>query len=238
MSTPTATFSEDSDGYTPPEGYSDPSPTRPTPDPTVLTRRSLAREIGGLERELELRQDMRDREHSALQELLQMQVAANTRLVDERVASLTRQVDANEKHRLDMKVEAEAHRLELKADGEKALTTALTAAEKAVGAALAAAEKARDQQTIASQLATTKAEEGAKDAMKLQGETFSAAIKSLDSGLGDVKGLLGELRAEKRGGMEQVTEHRVSTGQMIAIASFAVLLGGLIVALVNMLLGG
>ena len=41
-----------------------------------------------------------------------------------------------------------------------------------------------------------------------QGETFSTAIVGLTSGLSDVKGMLGELRAERRGGAEQTVTAR------------------------------
>lgn len=120
----------------------------------------------------------------------------------------------------------ESHRLELKADNQRTVETAMIAAEKAVQAALAAAEKAREQQTIASQLATTKSEEASKEQMKQQGETFTLAIAGLTSGFNDMKGLVGELRAEKRGGKE-------AFGAIYAFAGFlaaVVVIGGFFMA--------
>ena len=132
----------------------------------------------------------------------------------------------------------EAHRLELKADNQRTVETAMVAAEKAVQAALAAAEKARDQQTIASQLATTKAENSSKEQMEQQGRTFTTAISGLTTGVNDMKSVVGELRAEKRGGQEQVVEHRASISQVVAIAVGSGSIIGVIVALVTMFFGG
>jgi len=132
----------------------------------------------------------------------------------------------------------EAHRLELKADNQRSVETAMNAAEKAVQAALAAAEKARDQQTIASQLATTKAENSSKEQMEQQGATFSLAISGLNTSVQDMKGMLGADRAEKKGGQEQVTEHRASIAQVVAIAAGSGTVIGVIVAIITVLFGG
>ena len=133
----------------------------------------------------------------------------------------------------------EAHRLELKSDNKQTVETAMIAAEKAVQAALAAAEKARDQQTIASQLATEKAEKAGKEQLEQQGTTFTLAISGLTTGVNDVKALVGELRAERRGGQEQSTEHRAGNSQLIAIAAIAAsLFGGALVAILVRLFGG
>ena len=132
----------------------------------------------------------------------------------------------------------EAHRLELKADNQRTVETAMVAAEKAVQAALAAAEKARDQQTIASQLATEKAEKAGKEQMAQQGETFGAAIAGLNTSVNDMKGMLGADRAEKKGGQEQVTEHRASIAQVVAIAAGSGTVIGVIVAIITVLFGG
>lgn len=164
--------------------------------------------------ELAVRARTREREHFTLQELIQTKLDAQAALTLERTASLRREIDIREKHRVELKADSETHRLELKSDGEKTLTTATIAAEKAVQAALAAAEKARDQQTIASQLATTKAEDASKEQLKQQGETFTTQIAALSTGLGDVKSLLGELRAERRGGQDQVVVQRDNAAEM------------------------
>ncbi len=101
----------------------------PVPDPTELTTAQLFRTIGEFDKRVkEVRK-------------------GDQRFAEADAQSLRRELDIIERHRL-----------ELKSDKEKALDTALQAAEKAVQAALAAAEKARDQQGIALQLATTKAE--------------------------------------------------------------------------------
>lgn len=187
-------------------------------DPTVLTTQMLRHELRGIERELGQRQETREREQGILQKLNAQELASVKALADERFATDLREAQMRE-----------AHRLELKADNQRTVETAMVAAEKAVQAALAAAEKARDQQTIASQLATTKAEQAASEQMKQQGETFGAAIKGLDASVGDMKAMVGELRAEKRGGMEQTVERRASTGQIIAaIVACAVIVGLLV----------
>lgn len=184
--------------------------SEPKPDPTQRTLETLHREI------------------ATLQEQSEVLLNSELRVVNEQISSIRREI-----------LIFETHRLELKSDSEKTLNTATIAAEKAVQAALAAAEKARDQQTIASQLATTKAEEASKEQMKQQGETFSAAIAGLNTGFNDVKSLLGELRAEKRASQENVTEHRAGNAQLIATASVvATLFGGVIGAAILKALGG
>jgi len=183
---------------------------RPVGDPTQRTIDTLHREV------------------TSLQEWTELQLKSAADISAERLSS---------QHRVD-KIR-EAHRIELKSDNQKTVDTAMIAAEKAVQAALAAAEKARDQQTIASQLATSLAQEGSKEQMKQQAETFSTSIASLDGGLSDVKMMLGELRAEKRGGQEQVTEHRASSSQIVAtVALGASLFSGALVAIVIRLFGG
>jgi len=157
----------------------------PRPDPSVLTTEQMLLAVDNLEKLTEALQD------------------GDIRVVTEKINSIRREITIYE-----------AHRLELKGDSEKTLSTASIAAEKAVQAALAAAEKARDQQTIASQLATTKAEDASKEQMKQQAETSVTAITALNAGLNDVKSLLGELRAEKRGSQEQVTVARDSAADL------------------------
>jgi hypothetical protein len=205
---------------------------KPTPDPTVLTTEASDRakaaedhtdtlRQNALERELGLRRTLAQNEVESLKDNLESSTAslqaqitlfreddreltvARLELVKEMIGGIRREI-----------VIYETHRLELKGDSEKTLSTATIAAEKAVQAALAAAEKARDQQTIASQLATTKAEEASKEQMKQQGETFTLAIQSLTTGLSDVKSMLGELRAEKRGSQEQVVVTRDTAADM------------------------
>lgn len=184
------------------------------PDPTDRTMEALIQSEEAINREIGTRSRFREREHFTLQELLETRLKADKEMSAERVASIRREIDIRESYRKELKSDSETHRLELKSDGEKTLTTATIAAEKAVQAALAAAEKARDQQTIASQLATTKAEEASKEQMKQQGETFSTDVRGLTSGLNDVKSLVGELRAERRGSQEQVTTSRDTAADM------------------------
>jgi len=187
---------------------------KPDPDPTARTVDLLEQSIDEIQRELTVRAEIRQREHANLQELLENRMNSSEELSLERVASIRREIAINEAHRKEQKFDSETHRLELKSDGEKTLTTATIAAEKAVQAALAAAEKARDQQTIASQLATTKAEETSKEQLKQQGETFTTGIAALTIGLNDVKSQLGELRAERRGNQEQVIVARDSASDL------------------------
>ena len=187
---------------------------KPDPDPTDRTIQVLDASLDAIKDELEMRAEIRQREHASLQELLETRMANNEELALERVASIRREIAINEAHRIELKSDSETHRLELKSDGEKTLTTATIAAEKAVQAALAAAEKARDQQTIASQLATTKAEETSKEQLKQQGETFTTGIAGLTTGFNDVKTQLSELRAERRGNQEQVIVARDNAADM------------------------
>jgi hypothetical protein len=194
---------------------------KPTPDPTVLTTEASerAKEASdkvdtlrdiSLHRELELRQGQYLSEINDLKGRITRSHGSDRKLVKVEHKVLVEKLRAD--HRI-LKL-MEAHRLELKGDSEKTLSTATIAAEKAVQAALAAAEKARDQQTIASQLATTKAEEASKEQMKQQGETFTLAIQSLTTGLSDVKSMLAEIRAEKRGSQEQVVVTRDTAADM------------------------
>ena len=197
----------------------------PRSDPSERTLEALDHSMDTMEREFAIREDnardrlqiraeIRQREHASLQELIEQRLGGHEELSAERVASMRREIDLHEKHRVELKADSETHRLELKSDGEKTLTTATIAAEKAVQAALAAAEKARDQQTIASQLATTKAEEASKEQMKQQGETFTTAISGLSTGYNDVKTAISELRAEQRGVAAQVIAGRDTSSDM------------------------
>jgi len=180
------------------------------PDPTARTLETLHREI------------------TSVQEWADLQLNSAAAISAERFASQTREDSIRE-----------AHRLELKADNQRTVETAMIAAEKAVQAALAAAEKARDQQTIASQLATEKAEKAGKEQLEQQGTTFTLAISGLTTGVNDVKAMVGELRAERRGGQEQSTERRAGNSQVIAIAAVAAsLFGGALVAIIIKLFGG
>ena len=196
-----------------------PMPAMPlVPDPTDRTMEALVQSETDFKRELTARAEFRQREHATLQELMETRLASDKDMSAERVASIRREIDIRESHRVELKADSETHRLELKSDGEKTLTTATIAAEKAVQAALAAAEKARDQQTIASQLATTKAEEASKERQDQQGETFTTGIAGLAAGFNDVKLQLSELRAERRGTQFQVAEHRNSNAALISAA--------------------
>lgn len=195
--------------------------TEPKPDPTQRTIETLHREI------------------TSVQEWAELQLDSAKVISDEQLRSIRREIEIFETHRGELSEIRESHRIELKEDNQRTVETAMIAAEKAVQAALAAAEKARDQQTIASQLATTKAEEGSKEQMKQQAETFSTAINGLNVGFSDVKTMLGELRAEKRGHLENSTEHRAASAQVIATLSVcATLFGGVLGAGVLKLFGG
>lgn len=160
---------------------------KPIPDPSVLTTEQMLLGVENLEK---LTAALRSGEVGT--------IAA-------KLDAIRREMTLHEAHRLELKTGSESHRLELKAGDEKALSTAMIAAEKAVQAALAAAEKARDQQTIASQLATTKAENAFTEQLRQQKETFTIAIDAVTTGFNDMKGMFGELRAERRGGKETVS---------------------------------
>ena len=197
---------------------------RPIPDPTVRTTEQILLGIDNLEK---------------LTDALR---SGEVRVVETKIASLRREMTIEEAHRLELKADTAQHRLELKAGDEKALSTAMIAAEKAVQAALAAAEKARDQQTIASQLATTKAENAFTEQLRQQKETFTVAIEAVTTGFNDMKGMIGELRAEKKGSTDTTTERRAGNSQMIAVAAVAAvmlvgILGALVVILVRVLGG-
>lgn len=206
------------------EELSDSGDVRPVPDPTRQTTAQIFRGIENLEK---------------LTEALQ---SGDVRVIEAKIAGFRREIVIMEAHRIESKADLAQHRLELKAGDEKALSTAMIAAEKAVQAALAAAEKARDQQTIASQLATTKAEQASKEQMEQQGATFSLAISGLTTGVNDMKGLLGELRAEKKGSTDTTVERRSVNSQMIALAAvgaaIVVGIGGGVVVILVRVLGG
>lgn len=193
------------------------------PDSRVIAQLRL-----DVEREMELRVENWEREHASLKTILDTRMTNIDALMAERLASRLREDDIRE-----------THRLELKADNQRQVDTAMIAAEKAVQAALMASEKARDQQTIASELAIAKAEKTSKEVVESQGETFARAIDGLSVSVNDLKGLVGELRAEKRGGQAEVVDRRATTTQVIlGISLVASLFGGIVVALISRLLGG
>ena len=169
-------------------GESQREPITGAPDPSVLTTEQMLRAVANLEKQTKT-----------------ARVGA-IGVIEVKIEAIRREASL-----------LEMHRLELKADSEKALSTAMIAAEKAVQAALAAAEKARDQQTIASQLATTKSDDASKEQLKQQGETFTLAIAGLTSSVQDMKGMIGELRAEKRGGKEMTSALYAFAGFVAAI---------------------
>src|SRR5450830_198514 len=206
------------------DALSDSGDVRPIPDPTHQTTKQMLLGLENLEK---------------LTEALQ---SGDVRVIESKIAAFQREMVILETHRLELKADTAQHRLELKAGDEKALSTAMIAAEKAVQAALAAAEKARDQQTIASQLATTKAENAFTEQLRQQKETFTVAIEDVTTGFNDMKGIIGELRAEKKGSTDTTTERRAGNSQMIAVAAVAAvmlvgILGALVVILVRVLGG-
>ena len=189
-------------------GESQKIPETGSPDPSVLTTEQMLLAVANLEKQtLTARTGL-------------------TNVIDVQLDSIRREYVMADTHQDVLSRIAENHRLELKSDNQKTVETAMIAAEKAVQAALAAAEKARDQQTIASQLATTKAEEASKEQMKQQGETFTLAIAGLTTGLNDIKTMTGEIRAERRGGKEVVSAVYAFAGFLAAV----VLLGGFFLA--------
>jgi hypothetical protein len=182
----------------------------PIPDPSVLTTEQMLLGVENLEK------------------LTAALRTGEVGMIGAKLAALHREMSIIEDHRLELQTLREAHRLELKAGDEKALSTAMIAAEKAVQAALAAAEKARDQQTIASQLATTKAENAFTEQLRQQKDSADLRFDTVITGVNDTKSLLGELRAEKRGGQEQVADSHVKSSNVglwvgIAIAAAGVL---------------
>ncbi len=180
----------------------------PVPDPTELTTAQLFRTIGEFDKRVK-------------------QVrAGDQRFAEAEVEGLRRELDM-----------VERHRLELKSDKEKALDTALQAAEKAVQAALAAAEKARDQQGIALQLATTKAENAFTEQLKQQSTTFTLAISNLESNLTDVKSLLREQRGLDKGQRDQIIVQRESGQDKRSGNSLAISIVGTGLAIVTTLIG-
>ena len=118
----------------------------------------------------------------------------------------------------------EEHRLELKADAEKALSTAREADQKAVAAALAAAEKARDQQTIASQLATNKAETSFIDSLAKLTDTFTLAISNVTTSLNEVKDRLTTIEQRQFQREENRTTQRLDIGTVLGFLGFVVAL--------------
>jgi len=178
-------------------GESQEVPVSGVPDPSVLTTDALALAIRNLK------------------ELAESEQSGAVAVLDEKIKSIHRESAIRE-----------AHRLELKADSEKALSTAREADQKAVAAALAAAEKAREQQTIASQLATNKAETAFVESLAQQQQTFSVAINNVVQGLNEVKGVQREDRAARRGGKELVNAIYAFAAFLVAL----VVIGGFVVA--------
>lgn len=203
------------------EGLSDSGDLRPIPDPTHQTTKQI------------------DLGLSNLRALNDAQRSGNLRVIEANIANLRREAEMTETHRLELKSDASQHRLELKAGDERALSAAMIAADKAVVAALAASEKARDQQTIASQLATSKAEANSTEQLRQQKETFTLSISSLTDGYNDMKGLVAELRTEKRVAADStteqhavVTERRAGSAQIIAIVAIIASLAGGVIGLI------
>lgn len=187
---------------------------KPVPDPTILTTEQLLRTVAELDKRI---QTARDDD----KQLFQVQVDC-----------LRRELAITERSRV-----------ELKNDNEKALTTALTAAEKAVQTALAAAEKARDQQIIASQLATSKAENAFVEQLAQQGATTAAEFANLRALVNAQKELLSEERALGRGRTEQSTANRdLNTDKRgnnsitIAVIGIGLTVIGTLVAVTNIVL--
>jgi len=200
------------------DGLYDSGDVRPIPDPTRETTRQTILGLDNLEKLT-----------GALQ-------AGDVRVIEMNIAALRRERDIAETHRLELKTDANQHRLELKAGDERALSAAMIAADKAVVAALAASEKARDQQTIASQLATSKAEAASAEQLRQQKETFTLSISSLTDGFNDLKGLMGEQRAKERATADTTVDRRASSSLIIAATSVGVvLLVGILGALVTVI---
>ena len=120
----------------------------------------------------------------------------------------------------------ESHRKELKEDSRTFTEAIRVSQETAVNAALAAAEKARDKESTVTQLANDKTALSNSDQLKLQGDRFSADIANATAGVNEVKTMIRELQAEKRGGKELALALYGFVGFLIGL----LVLGGFVAA--------
>lgn len=179
---------------------------RPDPDPTILTTQALMREIDAVkdllkEQDVNQRQMLKDKvearhtEQLALMDLLQSKIDAQGAVTAEKFESTDREFALVERQRIELKNDTKA----------------------AVDAALIAQKEAVKEQTIASDKAIDKTEVNTDKRLEEQAKTTASDIGALRTIVTDLKDQVIELRAEKRGGQEQITERRQANSATIGI---------------------
>lgn len=188
---------------------------RPDPDPTILTTQALMREIEAVKellkdqdvnhkQMLKDKVDARHTEQLALMDLLQSKIDSLNAVTNEKFESTDREFALVERQRIELKNDTKG----------------------AVDAALIAQKEAVKEQTIASDKSIAKTETNTDKRLEEQAKTTASDIGALRTVVSDLKDQVIELRAEKRGGQEQITERRQANSSTIGvIAAISTVLG-------------
>ena len=152
-------------------------------DPSELTLAAVQREVVGIQRELAMRSEIRQREHASLQELVENLISGNADISNEKFNSVQTTLSLVERQRVEQKKDT----------------------KDAVDAALQAAKEAVKEQTTASERAIAKSEAATNKQLEQLNVTFATAIKGVTDLLNDTKDRITKIESNKQGGNEKMT---------------------------------
>lgn len=173
-------------------------------DPTELTMAALQREMGTIQRELEMRQETRQREHASLQEHVETLLHGNAAISDEKFRSVETTLNLVERQRVEQKKDT----------------------KDAVDAALQAAKEAVKEQTTASERAIAKSEAATNKQLEQLNVTFATAIKGVTDLLNDTKDRIAKVETLKQGGKDTISGIYAFAGFLVAL----LVIGGFLAA--------
>ena len=201
-----------------------PSPqgSTPVPDPTTLTQEALRRDIGAMERLLEVRLDGMDKAIMLRERIVDQQPAIN----DKKIEHL-RELHDEKFNAIQLQfVERDVRTEQTSRDSKVAVDAALQAAKEAVS-----------EQNKSSALAIGKSDAATTKQIDTMGTLIQSTIGGINSQISDVKERLTRIEGEGKGHTIEASTNRSVNSNMTAVIGLVVGsligLGGLLVAFMD-----
>lgn len=199
-----------------------PQGSTPVPDPTTLTQEALRRDIGALERLLEVRLDGMDKAVSLRERMVDQQPAIN----DKKIEHL-RELHNEKFNAIQLQfVERDVRTEQTSRDSKVAVDAALQAAKEAVS-----------EQNKSSALAIGKSDAATTKQIDTMGTLIQSTIAGINSQIGDLKERLTRIEGEGKGHTIEASTNRSVNSNMTAVIGLVVGsligLGGLLVAFMD-----